>query len=87
MRNMPDHFAILEENKKLRRLQLMIDLTIQILYQSDTLDFKGAMNYVQNARSFALALFPDKGSTFDLIYRPRLMRVIREKGILDFSKN
>jgi hypothetical protein len=87
MSNMPDRFAILEENKKLRRLQLMIDLTIQILYQSDTLDFREAMNYIQNARSFALSLFPDKGSTFDLIYRPRLMRVLREKGILDFSKN
>ena len=84
---MPDRFALQEENKKLRRLQLMIDLTIQLLYQSQELNFKQAMQHVQNARNFALSLFPDKGGTFDLIYRPRLIRVIKEKGILGFSRN
>ena len=84
---MREHFALQEENKKLRRLQLMIDLTIQLLYQSREINFKEAMQHVQNARNFALSLFPDKGHTFDLIYRPRLIRVIREKGILDFSRN
>jgi len=84
---MSEHFALQEENKKLRRLQLMMDLTIQLLYQSREMNFREAMKHVQNARNFALSLFPDKGYTFDLIYRPRLIRVIREKGILDFSRN
>lgn len=82
-----NNFLQNEENKNLRRLQLMIDLTIQLLYQKTDLTFKEAMYYIQNARRFAISLFPGKEETFDMIYKPRLMRVLEERGILDFSHN
>jgi len=71
----------------IRYLQLMVDLTIQILYQTDTLTFKEGLQHIENARKFAVELFPGKAKTFDLIYKPRLMRVLQERGILEFSQN
>lgn len=79
--------AIIEENKKLRRLQLMIDLTVQILYQTENLSLPEGLRYIQNARDFALRLFPDKADTFDMIYKPRLVRVLKERGLIESSVN
>ncbi|MBN2365764.1 MAG: hypothetical protein JXL67_06330 [Calditrichaeota bacterium] len=76
-----------EEKKNLRRLQLMVDLTIQILYQSKEMTLPEALAHIMSARKFALQLFPGKGETFDLIYKPRMMRILRERGILDISQN
>lgn len=79
--------AIAEENKKLRRLQLLIDLTIQILYQTENLSLLEGLRYIQQAKDFALILFPDKADTFDLIYKPRLVRVLKERGLIKYSVN
>ncbi|OGB66168.1 MAG: hypothetical protein A2Y94_01730 [Caldithrix sp. RBG_13_44_9] len=76
-----------EETKNLRRLQLMVDLTIQILYQTADLSLLEGLRHIQNAKNFALALFPTKAETFDLLYKPRLLRVLKERGIIDFSLN
>ncbi|MEJ2636341.1 MAG: hypothetical protein P8184_13755 [Calditrichia bacterium] len=78
---------IQEENKKLRRLQLMIDLTVQLLYQTADLTLEEGISYIQNARIFALSMFPDKGDVFDLIYKPRMLRVLNERGVLKVSRN
>lgn len=72
-----------EENRKLRHLRLMIDLTIQLLYQKQNLTLTESLNYITNAKKYAISLFPGKGEVFDLIYRPRLFRVIRERGLLN----
>ncbi len=76
-----------QENKRIRRLQLMVQLTIQILYQTRELTLNEGLNHIRNARQFALQLFPGKGDTFDLIYKPRMLRVLRERGILNISQN
>lgn len=76
-----------EENKRLRRLQLMVELTLQLLSQSDRLTLTEGLDYIKNARNFALTLFPNKGETFDLIYKPRFIRVLKERGILEISQN
>ncbi len=76
-----------EENKKIRRLQLMVDLTGQILYQSTDLTLSEGLRHIDIVREYAIRLFPGKGQTFDLIYRPRLLRILRERGILYFSLN
>ena len=78
---------IVQENKKLRRLQLMVDLTIQILYQSEGLTLHQGLEYINQVRKYAIGLFPRKGKTFDLIYRPRLLRVLQERGIIGFTSN
>lgn len=74
---------IKEENRKIRRLGLMIDFTIQLLYQQQELTLREGLHYIENAKRFAVWLFPGKEDVFDLIYRPRLMRVIKERGLLN----
>ncbi len=69
---------ILEENRKVRRLQLVVDLAMSVIRQSD-LPFEEAAELVAAARQFALNLFPDKEQTYDLIYRPRFQRLLNEK--------
>jgi len=69
---------ILEENRKVRRLQLVVDLVTSVLRQSDIPVEEGA-ELVAATRRFALVLFPEKGQTYDLIYKPRFQRLMAEK--------
>jgi hypothetical protein len=69
---------ILEENRRVRRLQLVVDLVTSVLSQSDV-PVEEAAELVANTRRFALSLFPDKGPTYDLIYAPRFRRLMWEK--------
>lgn len=67
------------ERRNLRRLQLMIDMVISVLSQDPDLTRTEAAEMVANCRNAALAMFPDKELAFDLIYRPRLERVVNER--------
>ncbi len=69
---------IQEENRKVRRLQIVVDLVMNLLAQSD-IPVEEAAQLVAQTRQFALNLFPDKEQTYDLIYRPRFQRLLREK--------
>jgi hypothetical protein len=69
---------IQEEARKVRRLQLVMELVTSTLEQED-MPIEEASEMVAATRQFALNLFPDKGHTFDLIYRPRLQRILAEK--------
>jgi hypothetical protein len=69
---------IREENRKVRRLQIVVDLVTSVLLQSD-MPIEEASAMVAETRRFALSLFPDKGETYDLIYLPRFKRVLAEK--------
>ncbi|HET7214719.1 MAG TPA: hypothetical protein VFL79_14090 [Terriglobia bacterium] len=69
---------IKEEARKVRRLQLVMDLVTSTLQEAD-MPVEEASEMVAATRRFALNLFPDKGHTFDLLYRPRLQRILSEK--------
>jgi predicted HTH domain antitoxin len=69
---------IREEARKVRRLRLVVDLVMSTLAQSD-LSLEEAAELAASARQYALQLFPDKGPTYDLIYRPRFQRLLAEK--------
>ncbi len=69
---------ILEENRKVRRLQVVVDLVTNVLRQSD-LPVEEAAELVAATRRFALNLFPDKELTYDLIYQARFRRLLAEK--------
>ena len=70
--------ALRDETQRLRQLQMTVRLVMSIISQSN-LSFEEAARLVANTRRAALALFPDKGETYDLIYQPRLQRLLREK--------
>lgn len=69
---------IREENHKVRRLQVVVGLVMNVIRQSD-IPLDEALELVANTRQFALQLFPDKGFTYDLIYQPRFRRLLSEK--------
>ncbi|MEJ2009005.1 MAG: hypothetical protein P8Z30_12765 [Acidobacteriota bacterium] len=69
---------ICEEARKVRRLQVVVDLVMSTLRQTD-MPIEEASEMVAATRRYALQLFPDKAHTFDLIYRPRFQRVLSEK--------
>ena len=78
MRGVATETEIREENRKVRRLQIVVDLVTSVLWQSD-MPIEEASAMVAETRRFALSLFPDKGETYDLIYRPRFKRILAEK--------
>ena len=74
----PTEQEILEESRKVRRLQMMISLVMGTISQGD-LPVEEASELVASAKRAALALFPDKELAYDLIYKPRLQRLMRER--------
>jgi hypothetical protein len=73
----PTPDALAEEDRKLRRLRIIVQLALQVISQGD-LPFEEASDLVRATRRIALQLFPGKGETFDLIYQPKFQRLMRE---------
>jgi hypothetical protein len=73
-----DNEALREEEKRLRQLRRLVDLTAALLLQTD-LTLENAQKLVAICRAKALELFPDKAETFDLIYGSRLRRIVTER--------
>jgi hypothetical protein len=70
---------IADEGRKIRRLQLMMDLVMNVIRQNDRMPVEEASELVASARRAALNLFPGKELAYDLIYRPRFQRLLHEK--------
>jgi hypothetical protein len=68
-----------EESRRIRRLQLMMNMVMQVIQQDRSLPVEQASEMVADARRAALAMFPDKALAFDLIFWPRLQRLMRER--------
>lgn len=68
-----------EEAKKIRRLQIMISMVTSVLGQDPNLTVEEASEMVANAKRAALAMFPDKELAFDILYKPRLQRLMKER--------
>ncbi|HXS12536.1 MAG TPA: hypothetical protein VN734_07525 [Acidobacteriaceae bacterium] len=71
--------AALEEAKLIRRLQMMMNMVMQVIAQDGTLTIEDASQLIADARTAALAMFPDKELAYDLIWRPRFQRLMRER--------
>jgi hypothetical protein len=68
-----------EEARKIRRLQLMISMVMSVIGQDPNLTIEEASELAVGAKRAALAMFPDKELAYDLLYKPRLQRLIRER--------
>jgi hypothetical protein len=68
-----------EEARKIRRLQLMISMVMSVISQDPSLTLEEASELAAGAKRAALAMFPDKELAFDLLYKPRLQRLMRER--------
>ncbi len=68
-----------DERRRLRRLQVLVGMVMSVIAQDPAMTVEEAAEMVANTRRAALALFPGKELAFDLIYKPRLERLIRER--------
>ena len=68
-----------EEARKIRRLQIMMSMVMSVISQDPDLTVEEASEMVANTKRAALAMFPDKELAYDLLYKPRLQRLIRER--------
>jgi hypothetical protein len=68
-----------EEARKIRRLQVMISMVMSVIGQDPNLTVEEASELAAGAKRAALAMFPDKELAFDLLYKPRLQRLMKER--------
>jgi hypothetical protein len=68
-----------EEARKIRRLQVMIGMVTSVISQDPNLTLEEASELVAGAKRAALAMFPDKELAYDLLYKPRLQRLMNER--------
>ncbi len=75
----PTEAELREENRKTRRLQFLVHLVMSVIGQSRNMPIEEASGMVAATKRAALVMFPDKEFAFDLIYKPRLQRLLTEK--------
>ena len=68
-----------EENKLIRRMQMMMNMVMQVIAQDSSLSIDEASQMIADSRKAALAMFPDKELAYELIWRPRFQRLMRER--------
>lgn len=75
----PDVDEHAAEQKRLRRLQFMMNMVMQTIAQDSTLTIDEASQMIADSRKAALAMFPGKELAYDLIWKPRFQRLMRER--------
>ena len=72
--------ALIElEDKLIRRLRFLVNLTFATIAQDDSLTLEQAWEHVLALKGAAVAMFPGKEETFDLVYLPRFSRLLAER--------
>jgi hypothetical protein len=69
----------MQEQKLIRRLQLMMNLVMQTIAQDSSLSIDEAAQMIADSRKAALAMFPGKELAYDIIWKPRFQRLMRER--------
>ena len=68
-----------EEGKLIRRLQMMMNMVMQVIAQDSSLSIDEAAQMIADSKKAALAMFPDKELAYEIIWRPRFQRLMRER--------
>jgi hypothetical protein len=68
-----------QEARNIRRLQLMISMVMSVISQDENLTVEEASELAAGAKRAALAMFPDKELAYDILYKPRLQRLMNER--------
>jgi len=71
----PSQAEIDEESRRIRRLRILVQLTLQEIAAGD-LSAEEAAGMIAATRRVALEMFPGKESAFDLIYKPQFQRMM-----------
>lgn len=69
----------LEEGRLIRRMQMMMNMVMQVIAQDGSLSIDEASQMIADCKKAVLAMFPDKELAYEIIWRPRLQRLMRER--------
>jgi hypothetical protein len=58
---------------------MMMSMVMSVISQDATLTVEQASEMVASSRRAALVMFPDKELAFDLLWKPRLQRLMIER--------
>jgi hypothetical protein len=75
LRQDPTQAQIYDESRRIRRLRLLVQLTVETIADG-SLSAEEAAGMIAATRRVALEMFPGKERAFDLIYRPQFQRVM-----------
>ena len=67
------------ETRNIRRLQMMMSMVMSVIGQDPNLTVEEASELVAGTKRAALAMFPDKELAYDILYKPRLQRLMNER--------
>ena len=71
----PSQQEIDDESRRIRRLRILVSLTLETIGEGD-LPVEDAAMMVAATRRVALEMFPGKERAFDLLYRPQFQRLM-----------
>ena len=74
-----DEREVADEARKIRRLQIMIGMVMSVIGQDPNLTVEEASELAAGAKRAALAMFPEKELAYDILYKPRLQRLMNER--------
>jgi hypothetical protein len=81
---MPTAQDIREEQVRMVRLRVLADLTAYRLRHA-RLSRDEVETVIGHTRELVLEMFPDKGEVFDLVLRPRFMRIMNERALAEWG--
>ena len=81
---MPSGHAILEEQVRMNRLRTTVDVAAYCLC-SVSLSRDEALDIIEHTRREVLKLCPGKENVFDLVLRPRLIRILDERAMIKWG--
>jgi hypothetical protein len=73
-----------EETRRRRRLQFLMDLALATIAQSDMAE-REAWELIGSSKCAALRMFPGKELAFEMIYMSRFRRLMAEKYAAGFG--
>jgi hypothetical protein len=68
-----------QEARNIRRLQVMMSMVMSVISQDLDLTVEDASELAAGAKRAALAMFPDKELAYEILYKPRLQRLMNER--------
>jgi hypothetical protein len=57
----------------------MMNMVMSVISQQPNLTIEEASQLAADSKRAALAMFPDKELAYDILYKPRLQRIINER--------
>ncbi len=76
---------IVDEQLRMGRLRRVIDITAYWLTQG-SFSHEEALSIIEHARGEILKLCPGKDEVFELVIRPRFLRILNEQALIQWGR-